>query len=170
MIKKLSRWLKMNKILFLAVLGLLIVSGCKFIGVSPVGIGVPKEEVKETFSEELKPYVDPEIYELLKTESKISVTIHLIDRIEEETNISKYSSEKEKINIKIFYFNALIDSVISRLPEEDFILIDRLELSPVFSGLITEKGLDKLKEDDRIKSIFLEKKIKMIPNDIKSTS
>lgn len=125
----------MNKIIPFLIISLFIISGCEiYQTVSPVGISkenkTVESPVKENVSEELKPYVDPRIAELLKNNSEVRVSIVL--RTSNESEIGQF------LNSYSF------DEIREPRKGTGWIL-----------GYITKKGLDKIKYDPLVSSVVV---------------
>ena len=127
--------MKVNLFIIILVIGMILISGCEvYQTVYPVE--APKENktiekpIEKNVSEELKPYVDPRIAELLKNNSEIRVSIVL--RTSNESEIGQF------LNSYSF------DEIREPRKGTGWIL-----------GYITKKGLDKIKYDPLVSSVVV---------------
>jgi len=95
------------------------------------------------------PYIEPEIYEKLKTSESIEVSIVMSSDESLTKNLDLWKTHVEQLQ----------NRTLSKLTEEDFTL--KQKYGPVITGRITQSGLQKISRDSSLKEIRVLKPIQI---------
>lgn len=135
-------------------------------------------EVTTTISDR-QPFIDDKVVNALENQTEVEVIVKL--RKDNFTDFSYMSVEERKAKrewtheIIMREVDDVQDKVIPFLTESEFRLTTKFELSPSFYGYITKEGLEKLKNNPLVESIYLNDGISHtaldeIPEEITTTS
>lgn len=148
-------------LLILLILGMFLVSSCRFgeMGKPSMGVDVVKGNVEKSQIVKEVPIIERNI-EILKNYSlydeknpdrnTLYIDYKVIDALE--------NSSKVRVIIRGYNLSE-VDRILENLGEEDFELKGRMVSRPTINGYITKSGLDKLKKNEWVSSIFADEKI-----------
>jgi len=105
--------------------------------------------------------IESQVYEKLEEEEEAHVIIVLKDKRMSLTTMEKgvLKIDEEALEVKKGLVKAAQDNVLSTLTRSDFRLEHKYKVTSTITGFVTDKGLQKLKDDPNVESIYIDRKV-----------